>query len=218
VLPIESVFINNTGLEILLDSQVGIFKQIKTTVDSPYADHIQLEEFIFNKLPGTANLAGPKFVYAHLILPHKPYIFDAQGNIRTDTRFFSDNGDPVSDDLFRQGYVGQVEYANSQISQVLSEILEYSQKPPIIILMGDHGYAWGDTHFENLMAVYLPGKNIRPFYPTISNVNVFRSILDDYFGASYPMLPDKSFRIDFDKGVYLPAPEIQPDCMDSLSK
>jgi hypothetical protein len=217
LLPIETVYIKNTALEILLDSQVGIFKQIKTTVDSPYADHIQLEKYIFNTLPGTANLPGPKFVYAHLILPHKPYVFDAQGNIRTDTRFFSNGGDPINDDFFRQGYIGQVEYANSQISQVLDKILRYSQKPPIIILMGDHGYAWGDTHFENLMAVYLPG-NATPFYPTISNVNVFRSIFNDYFGTSYPLLPDASYRIDFNKGVYLPAPETQPDCLNVPQK
>ena len=217
LLPIETVFIKNTGLNILLDSQIGIFKQLKTTVDSPYAYHVKLEEFTLNKLPGTANLPGPKFVYAHLILPHKPYVFDAQGNIRSDTRFFT-NGDPINDDFFRQGYIGQVEFANSQIPQIMGDILRYSQKPPIIILMGDHGYAWGDTHFENLMAVYLPGKNIKPFYPTISNVNVFRSILDDYFGANYPLLPDDSFRIDFKNGVYLPALETQPDCVNTSPK
>lgn len=215
LLPIETMFIENTGVNILLNSQVGIFKQLKTTVDSPNAEHIALEQYILNKLPGTANLPGPKFVYAHLILPHKPYVFDAQGNIRTDTRFFSNKGDAINDAFFRQGYIGQVEYANSQISQVVSDILRYSQNPPIIILMGDHGYAWTDTNFENLMAVYLPGKNTPPFYSTISNVNIFRTILNDYFGASYPMLPDLSYRIDFDHGVYLPATEIQPDCINA---
>ncbi len=217
LLPIETVFIKNTGLNILLDSQIGIFKQLKTTVDSPYAYHIELQKFTLNKLPGTANLPGPKFVYAHILLPHKPFVFDAQGNIRTDTRFFL-NGDPINDDFFRQGYIGNLEFANSQIPQIMGDILRYSQKPPIIILMGDHGYAWVDTHFENLMAVYLPGKNIKPFYPTITNVNVFRSILDDYFGTNYPMLPDNSFRIDFNKGVYLPAPETQPDCVNMAPK
>ncbi len=218
LLPIETVYIKNTALEILLDSQIGIFKQIKTTVDSPNAEHIALEEYILNELPGTANLPGPKFVYAHILLPHKPFVFDGQGNIRTDTRFFSKGGDPINDDFFRQGYIGQVEFANSQISQDLKDILRFSQKPPIIILMGDHGYAWGDTHFENLMAVYMPGTNARPFYPTISNVNVFRSIFNDYFDAAYPMLPDLSYRIDFNKGVYLPAPETQPDCMNVPQK
>ena len=213
LLPTESLFIKDTALNILVDSQIGLFKQAQTSIDSPYSDHIKMVENILNKLPGTASLAGPKFVYAHLILPHKPFIFDAQGNIRTDTNFFKlSNGDPINEDYYQQGYIGQVEYANSQMVRILTDILNYSQKPPVIILMGDHGYQAIDTHFENLMAVYLPGNHIPPFYSTISNVNVFREIFNDYFSGSYEMLPDESFRIDFKKGVYLPVVETQPGC------
>jgi hypothetical protein len=68
------------------------------------------------------------------------------------------------------------------------------------------------------MAIYMPGSNARPFYPTITNVNVFRSIFNDYFDSAYPMLPDISYRIDFNKGVYVPAPETQPDCMNVPQK
>jgi hypothetical protein len=214
LLPPEALFIKDTGLSILMDSQMDVFKQLQTTIDSPYADHIRLMRNILNKLPGTASLSGPKFVYAHLILPHKPFIFDAQGNIRTDTNYFKkNNGDPINNDYYREGYIGQVEFVNSQMSQILGDILHYSQKPPIIILMGDHGYAATDTHFENLMAVYLPGNHVSPFYATISNVNVFRQIFNDYFSGTYEMLPDISYRIDFMKGVYLPVPESQPDCI-----
>ena len=214
LLPTETLFIKDTGLNILMDSQIGFFKQLQTTIDSPYANHIKLVQNILNKLPGTASLTGPRFVYAHLLLPHKPFVFDAQGNIRTDTNFYKGaTGDPINADYYREGYVGQVEYVNSQISQILKDILHYSQKPPVIILMGDHGYAAVDTHFENLMAVYLPGKQIPPFYSNISNVNVFRQIFNDYFSGTYPMLPDTSYRIDFKKGIYLPVAEAQPDCM-----
>jgi hypothetical protein len=217
LLPTETLFIKDTGLNFLLDSQIGVFNQLQKTVDSPYANHIKLVQYALNKLPGTASLTGPKFVYAHLILPHRPFVFDAQGNIRTDTGFFKNAGDPINENYYREGYIGQVEYANNQMSQILKEILQYSQKPPIIIMMGDHGYQAVDTRFENLMAVYLPGNPKTPFYSNISNVNVFRTIFNDYFGGKYDMLPDLSFRIDFKKGVYLVVPEVQPGCVNNPS-
>ena len=130
LLPPESIFIKDSALNILLDSQVGIFKELQTTVDSPYSNHIELVKNILDKLPGTATLAGPKFVYAHLILPHKPFVFDSQGNIRTDSHYFKD-GNPFTDDFYREGYIGQVEFANSQMVQILKDILHYSQKPPM---------------------------------------------------------------------------------------
>lgn len=213
LLPIESMFIESTGLNVLMDSKFGLTKELKTAVDSPNADHIKLEKYILNKLPGTASLPGPKLVYAHLLLPHRPYVFDENGNIRTDTRFFSANGKPINDDFFRQGYIGQVKFVDNQISQILKGILYYSQKPPIIIVMGDHGYAWVDTYFENLMSIYLPDGKSDKFYPTISNVNLFRRILDDYFGQSYSMLPDMSYRVDLTYGTYVTAPETRPRCI-----
>lgn len=216
MLPIESMFIKDTSLNIILNSNIGISKPLQSTVDSPYTDHINLVKDTLTILPGTVDLAGPKFVYAHLILPHKPFIFDAQGDIRTDANFYKDTDDsPVNEEYYRVGYVGQVEYANSQMIPILEEILENSSKPPIIILMGDHGYAAVDTRFENLMAVYLPGDHGDLFYPSISNVNVFREIFNGYFSEDFEILPDKSYRIDFKKGVYLNVPEIQPGCLNN---
>ncbi len=212
LLPIESMFIESTALNLLVDSKLGQNQGLNTAVNSPNADHIKRERYILSELPNVATLPGPKLVYAHLLLPHRPYVFDKDGNIITDTRFFSNNGKPVNDDFFRQGYIGQVEFVNSQMIGIIKSILHYSQKPPIIILMGDHGYAWVDTYFENMLSVYLPGKNTGGFYPTISNVNIFRLILDDYFGGNYPTLPDVSYRVDLTYSKYVTEPENRPAC------
>jgi hypothetical protein len=216
--PTENLFIKNTALKILVDSQVGMFKQIQTTINNPFSTHIKLTQFTLKALPGTASLAGPKFVYAHFLLPHRPFVFDAQGNIRTDTHYFDKDGNPVNDDYYKLGYVGGTEYVNSQMIPILSSILKNSQKPPIIIMMGDHGYAWKDTNFENLISLYLPGNQPSQFYPTITNVNIFRTLFNQYFGGNYRMLPDISYRIDFKKGIYLTVPETQPDCVQPVKK
>jgi hypothetical protein len=213
LLPIETLFIKSTGLNVLLDMGLHFdwMKTLQKSISSPYSAHIKLEQFILDKLPGMSNLTGPKFVYAHLVLPHQPYVFDAEGNIRTDIRFFTD-GDPINKDFFIQGYLGQVQFANQRMIQILEELLRYSQKPPIIVLMGDHGYYWGQTHYENLVALYLPEKDGISPYASISNVNIFRLIFSNYFADAYPLLPDVSYHVDANHNTFLPVPETQPGC------
>jgi len=211
LLPIETMFIKSTAFYLLMNISTPWTSQLKIAVDSPYADHIARVRYTLSQLPGTATLPGPKFVYAHIILPHRPFVFDAQGNINTDTGYFSRNGDAINWDYYQKGYIGQIQYANSQIIPVLNDILRYSQKPPIIILMGDHGYQIKDTYFQNLLAIYLPDHKTGSLYPSLSLVNVFRLISNQYFGAAYPLLPDVSYRIDLLKG-YIPAPETLPGC------
>jgi hypothetical protein len=44
-----------------------------------------------------------------------------------------------------------------------------------------------------LNAYYLPGVDSDLIYPSISPVNTFRLILNTYFGADLPLLPDESY-------------------------
>ncbi len=212
LLPIETLFIKSTALELLINLPLPWSNHLSETVNSAYSDHIRTVRYTLATLPGTATLPGPKLIYGHIVVPHKPFIFDAQGGINTDTRFYQNNGDAINPDFYKQGYIGQTEFINSQIIPVLKDILRYSQKPPIIILMGDHGYQVKDTYFENLLALYLPDGKASAVYPSMSLVNVYRTIFDQYFGETYPLLPDESFRIDLQKG-YILAPETQPGCI-----
>jgi hypothetical protein len=212
LLPIETLFIKSTALDLLMNLPVPWSNQLNEKINSAYSDHVRNVRYTLTTLPGTATLPGPKLVYAHIVAPHKPFIFDAQGNIITDTRFYQDNGDAINPDFYKKGYIGQTEFINSQIVPILKDILRYSQKPPIIILMGDHGYQVKDTHFENLLALYMPDHKDSALYPSMSLVNVYRTIFDQYFGQSYPLLPDHSYHIDLQKG-YIPAPETQPGCI-----
>ena len=49
--------------------------------------------------------------------------------------------------------------------------------------------AWGI-----LNAYYLPGIGQGDLYPTISPVNSFRVVFNQYFGGKFPLLPDLSFQ------------------------
>ena len=91
-----------------------------------------------------------------------------------------------------------------QLQQVIDSILANSATPPIIILQGDHGPGsrlvwdapkktclWERTPILN--AYYLPGEGKNLLYPSISPVNSFRVVLNAYFGADLPLLPDETF-------------------------
>jgi hypothetical protein len=127
-------------------------------------------------------LPGSKFVFAHLVIPHGTYVFDAQGN-PTEA-----NG--------AQGYLDQVTFINNEILQAIDQILSDSITPPVIIIQGDHGPRdllsnENDTP-KILNAYYLPAGE-SPLYPTITPVNTFRVILNTYFGQNLPLLEDKSY-------------------------
>jgi hypothetical protein len=44
-----------------------------------------------------------------------------------------------------------------------------------------------------LNVYYFPDQDYTALYPAISPVNTFRVVLNQYFGADYPLLPDRHF-------------------------
>ena len=178
------------------------------SIEDPFLRfHIDLELFTLAKLPEIPAIAGPKFVYAHILIPHGPHVFGPNGEIMNDPSYTSnDTSNAAGSVIDHEGYIDGVEYINKRIVPILESILAESKNPPIIILEGDHGYQDGNPgQFTNLEAFYLP-RGYDSLYPSISPVNSFRIILDQYFGANYPLLPDITFHGDA-------APETFPDCI-----
>lgn len=184
--------------------------EVVTTVlplDQVYLqNHINAQLFIIDNLPQAAAISGPKFVYAHIMIPHYPHVFSPDGTILTDPGFYGNGGKAVDESYNRLGYLDAVQFINSRIVPILRTIINQSKNPPIIIVQGDHGHS-GQDRFTNLNAYYLPD-GYGDLYPSITPVNSFRVIFDDYFGASYPLLPDVSHASDT-----IIIDESYPDCM-----
>ena len=162
------------------------------------ATHVISTLFILDHFMEAVNVAGPKFTYVHLFIPHYPYVFGPDGQILTDPGYYSGARGGASDSQHENtGYVNQVEYIDKHMIPILQEILQKSNNPPIILLMGDHGLN-GTTRQTNLMAYYLPGSGKSKLYPSMTPVNSFRLIFDEYFGANYPLLQDKTYTTDND--------------------
>ena len=155
---------------------------------------------IFNSMQDVAKMQGPKFVYVHLILPHPPFVFGPDGEY-TDPADFWNEKKLYPANKFKVGYTNQLTFVNGKMLEVIDTILSESKTPPIIILQGDHG-PWlqpNPQHFFILNAYYLPGHEAE-LYPTISPVNSFRLIFNDYFGGKYDMLKDITY--------YSPVPKL----------
>lgn len=169
-----------------------------TTILRPVApDYSQNERRMivlgtFDKLKEIPEIKGPTFAFAHVYIPHPPFIFDRKGN-------FSKYGE---EELYlpwrpKEAYTDQVYFTNHLVEDFLDSILAQSEKPPIIIIQGDHGSdsSWlrSRERLPILNAYYLPAGGEEYLYPTITPVNSFRLIFDLYLGTDFGLLEDKSF-------------------------
>jgi hypothetical protein len=162
---------------------------------------------------------GSYLVYAHIIAPHPPFVFDERGEfVPHDEPFTLNDANYYTRDHSRKSYLAgyrrQIQYINTRILETVDAILSRSETPPIIILQGDHGPGaylhWGSLEntlpaerFGILNAYHFPDQNYGRLYPSISPVNSFRVVLNQFFDQDYEMLPDRhyysswSFPFDF---------------------
>jgi hypothetical protein len=181
-----------------------------------YSDFDKHRNSILYILDNLGKVAGeiqsPKFVFAHVEAPHPPFVFGPNGEARNpEARFNDQDGDTLicqgrlSLEQYRTYYKDQVIFLNSRVKNTVSEILMNSRRPPIIMILGDHGprseTIWEKPEETNakeamsiLNAYYLPGNGGRLLYPQISPVNSFRIIFSYYFGEThFKLLPDKPY-------------------------
>lgn len=136
---------------------------------------------------------SPRFVYTHLIMPHYPYLRDSSGNEINEFRWKN-----VRDSSL---FVSYLKYCNQQLLSLVSNIRQASAKPPVILLIGDHGFRefnksiFTPLQFSSLQAVYYPDSNYHSFYNGMSHVNLFRVLLNDQFGQQLALLKDSSISL-----------------------
>jgi hypothetical protein len=154
--------------------------------------------FELRQLKRVATAPGPKFVFAHILLPHDPYVFKADGTPLTEAEA------KATDE--RTLYAAHLAFANAQIKGIVDDLLSGPEDArPIVIIEGDEGPLMCRSvdcvgtsanylriRLGNLVAMYLPGVDVQ-LPDTFSSVNTFRTVFRAYFGADLPPLPDRSY-------------------------
>jgi hypothetical protein len=196
----EAMYLSSTIGRILLDGRKHLPDSLATFLDYAYTEHRERTLFILEQLQQVPSLqlGGPKFVMAHVLAPHPPFVFGPDGEIITQRETFSLKDDilPKDREDYIAGYRDQVRYINQRMLHLMDVILGQSETPPIIILQGDHGAGRRMTsdHARTaiLNAFHLPGNAQERIYASITPVNSFRLIMNEYFGTELALLDDVS--------------------------
>jgi len=171
--------------------------------------------FIFDRLAELGPRPGPKFVFAHIVAPHPPFVFDADGAPRSPARpiSFVDGSHFMASgtvEEYVRGYRGQAIFVSRRLEKTLEAILAGSPSPPVVIVQGDHGPgsrldqdSVAGTDLAERMGIlnayhlphlsHLPGGAADLLDAEISPVNTFRVVLSQYVGAHYDRLEDRSY-------------------------
>lgn len=204
----ESLNISEFENYIFANTLMGAFRPLLDRIayiPSSYDAHRELVDYELEKLPQIAKLAGDYFVYSHVLVPHPPFVFEADGNpANPDVKFSLNDDDSFAREEQRvknytNGYVGQVQYLNKKLLPMLDEIMENSSTPPIIILQADHGpgmfvdFSSAERtclreRFSPFAAYYFPEADHNIVSEDITPVNLFRVVFNAYFNANLPIL------------------------------
>ncbi len=156
----------------------------------------------FHQMPKLAELKSPKFVFAHFVLPHSPYVFDRNGNALKEVRYENMWDKETNDFASAQAYRDQLIFTSRKAAEMIEQILRRSKTPPIIIVQADHGMNLVVNSPFKLVktarhaifsSYYFPDGDYSRLYDSISPVNTFRVILNQYFGENLELLQDASY-------------------------
>lgn len=198
---------------------------LQTTVLRPFIIHQIAEDrrktqlFILEELGEIAKLSQPTLTFAHVILPHPPFIFDREGNwpqnAPSDVDLWLDDSIALGTEALM---LDQTIFTTKKVKESIQAILENSETPPVIVLQSDHGpytqVKWAmDERFLRermpiLNAYYLPENGTEALYPSISPVNSFRVVLNHYFDAKLDLLEDKHYYAESLRGRFYQYVEI----------
>ena len=161
--------------------------------------------YALDRLEQVPSLPGPKYVFAHLVTTHPPYVHDTDGSLNTRDEV-AERGRPAS-------YIRQLQYANSRLLDAIDRIVA-SDPDAVIMLQADEGpfparydaddwnFQWRsatdeevEEKFGILFAMRVPEADVAAagFHDDMTPVNAFRVIFNARFGADLELLPDRVY-------------------------
>ena len=139
------------------------------------------------KLTELSEVPSPKFVYAHILLPHEPFIFDNEGN-KIDWNDISNYRD-------KNIYLEQLIFTTRNIEVIIDSLLKQypEDDPPIIIIQSDHGlrhhdgvseYMPEDEPYKVLNAFLLSHYDYQGLDDNIPPIEVLPLVIEHYINKT----------------------------------
>lgn len=174
---------------------------LRTTVLDPFFLYGGVRSTILCQFETLGEIAtnGNNFVFSHIVAPHPPFVFDANGG-----KVGMNSGlNPWTD---KDAFVEQTKFINKKVIEMITSIKENSIADPIIIIQSDHGPASSGTEemvdpsdilirerMRILNAYYVPENIRKKLYSNITPVNTFRLVLSELLKIELPLLDDKNY-------------------------
>lgn len=160
----------------------------------------------------------PRYVFAHILLPHGPYVFDADGSWVDRDTARSRSRD--------ENFVRQLRYTNERLLALLRTLLDRPEEErPIVIIQADegpdplryeeggasyrHDFVWPEATDEELQlkfpvltAVHIPELEEDELRDDITGVNTWRWLLDREFGAELGELDERAYVFHDESRLY----------------
>ena len=184
---------------------------LRTTILNPFVESLSLKGVrarvlcTFEQLKRIGNThPGPYFVLAHIVAPHPPFVFEADGSMPAQPGLRK-TAKALWRKKFQESYLSQLSFINTKVLDFIDVVQRGTNAHPIIILQADHGPAFPadlerdpteailEERMGILNAIYLPKECKCDLYENLTPVNVFRVIFDGCFGTKYSRLEDRSF-------------------------
>jgi hypothetical protein len=148
----------------------------------------------------------PRFVFVHVVAPHPPTVFRADGSAENgspDAAWDSFRGSDETTELRRQRSFEQVQAVADMTLEGVDAVRAASATPPVIVLFSDHatdigwlpGNAMGSDLTErsaSFLATLTPN---RPelFGDKTMPINIIGTLTNAYLGTNVPMQPDDTY-------------------------
>lgn len=182
---------------------------VNQTILAPWAEkfkdknpnlYYQVNKYFFDfieRFPFEVNqMDKPSLLYAHIMSPHLPYVFDQDGNfLENPTNHWEYLS--IDNETKKELYLEQFKYVTKRMKGIVESILQKSEVAPIILLLSDHGVreeSTGSTDpdhiYRVLNAVYFPDGNYTGLHSETAPLNTMRLMFNNLFGKKYDMLPD----------------------------
>ncbi|MEM4655045.1 MAG: hypothetical protein QXL34_06125 [Thermosphaera sp.] len=171
---------------------LAIFNEVVTTLLSNslfrswvFSGTLARQDIVLNTFAQLAEIPTmdweePKFIFAHIICPHEPFVFGRNGEEIP----FKDRTNWKDKSI----YLGQYIFITRKVKTLVDKILSKLKRPSVIVIQSDHGVRKFKGADEIFNAYYLPYGGNKLLWNSIDPVDTFRVVFNYYFGARYKYL------------------------------
>lgn len=138
----------------------------------------------------------PRFIYLHVVMPHDPFYYDADGNVLD-----MPTARKVTRLARTEYYINNLKVARKWLRELVTATQQHTGGKSIIMLMGDHGHKKNveskdiRQQFANLNAVYFPDRDYSALYDSMTNINVMQVVMNKIFVRQQALLPDSTIHV-----------------------